>query len=201
VQQKTNYPWGGDIQLTVKPSEPADFTLHARIPGWAKETKVAVNGKPVEGVQCGQYLAINRRWSPGDVVTLNLPMTSEVIASNPRVTENLGRVAVQRGPVVYCMEQLDQPRTADMSGVSIVVNSKALKNFETEYKTGLLDGVTVLHHNGAVDESASKLEGLYVPASPNTPKTQAVNLTLIPYYSRANRQPTSMQVWIPYTRI
>jgi DUF1680 family protein len=200
VQQKTNYPWDGDVQLTLKPSEPADFTLHLRIPGWVKNGKVVVNGKPVENAQPGQYLAIHRRWSPGDVVTLNLPMIAEVIASNPRVAENLGRVAVQRGPLVYCLEQLDQASTPDFSEVSIVVNSKSLTNFDAEYKASLLDGITVLHHNGALNEAASKQVELYVPASPDTPKTQAANLTLIPYYSWANRQPTPMQVWIPYSR-
>jgi uncharacterized protein len=200
AQQKTNYPWGGDIQLILQPSEPADFTVHLRIPGWVNNAKVAVNGKPMEGVQPGEYLAIHRRWSPGDVVTLHLPMTAEVLASNPRVAENLGRVAVQRGPVVYCLEQLDQSSTAQLSEVAIALAAKSLKSFETEYKTGLLDGVTVLHHSGALNETDSKQKGLYLPASPSAPKTQAASLTLIPYYAWANREPTSMQVWIPYTR-
>jgi uncharacterized protein len=200
VQQKTNYPWDGDIQLTVKPSEPADFTVHLRIPGWARNVKVAVNGKPVEGVQPGEYLAIHRRWSPGDVATLNLPMTAEVISSNPRVAENLGRVAVQRGPVVYCLEQLDQPSTPDLSEVSIPVGAKSPKNFETQYKDTFLGGVNVLHHDGAVNQTASDKEALYIPAIPDPPKKQPTNLTFIPYYAWANRQPTSMQVWIPYTR-
>jgi DUF1680 family protein len=200
VEQKTNYPWEGDIQLTLKPSESTDFTLHLRIPGWVKNARVAVNGKNVDGVQSGQYLAVHRHWSPGDTVALNLPMTPELISSNPRVADNLGRVAVQRGPVVYCMEQLDQPSTADLSAVSIVVNSKSLKNFESEYKSGLLDGVTVLHHGGAANEGAADQEGLYVPASASAAKTRPENLTLIPYYVWANRRPTSMQVWIPYVR-
>ncbi len=200
VEQKTNYPWDGAVQLTLKPSEPTDFTLHLRIPGWVKSAKVAVNGKNADGVQSGQYLAIHRHWSPGDTVALNLPMTPEVISSNPRVADNLGRVAVQRGPIVYCMEQLDQPSTANLSAVSIVVNSKSLRNFESEYKSGLLDGVTVLRHGGAANESAADQEGLYVPASASAAKTRAENLTLIPYYVWANRRPTSMQVWIPYVR-
>ncbi len=200
IQQKTNYPWDGEVHVTVKPGEPADFTLHLRIPGWVSNAKVAVNGQPIAGAQPGEYLAIHRRWSPGDVATLNLPMTAEMISSNPRVAENLGRVAVQRGPVVYCLEQLDQPGAADLSQVSVVGNPKSLNNFDTEYKGGFLDGVNVLHHNGAVNETPSDKEALYVPASPNAPKTQPANLTLIPYYAWANRQPTSMQVWIPYTR-
>jgi uncharacterized protein len=200
IRQKTNYPWDGDVQLTLQPSEPADFTVHLRIPGWAKNAKVAANGKTVEGAVPGEYLAIHRRWAPGDVLTLQLPMTVEVLASNPRVAENLGRVAIQRGPIVYCLEQLDQPSTADLSGVSIVANAQPSRTFETEFKGSLLDGVTLLHHNGAVSEMPSKNDALYVPAGPNTPKKQSARLTLIPYYAWANRQPTSMQVWIPYTR-
>jgi DUF1680 family protein len=200
VEQKTNYPWDGDIKLTLKPAEATDFSLHLRIPGWVKNAQVVVNGKNVDGVQSGQYLAVHRHWSPGDTVALNLPMTPEVISSNPRVAENLGRVAVQRGPLVYCMEQLDQPSAADLSAVSIVINSKVLKSFESEYKGGLLDGVAVLHHNGAANDVASGQEGLYVPASPSSVRTRPENLTLIPYYGWANRQPTSMQVWIPYVR-
>jgi DUF1680 family protein len=200
VQQRTNYPWDGNVQVMVRPSEPADFTLHLRIPGWVNGAKVAVNAKSVEGVKSGEYLAIHRRWSPGDSVTLNFPMASEVIASNPRVADNLGRVAVQRGPIVYCMEQLDQQSAADFSKVWIVANSKSLNTFEMEYKAGLLDGITVLHHGGAVNESASNQDPLYAPANPNPPSKQSTDLTLIPYYAWANRKPAAMQVWIPYTR-
>jgi DUF1680 family protein len=199
--QKTNYPWDGDVKLTVAPSEPADFAVNVRIPGWAKSAKVAVNGKSVEGAKPGEYLAIRRRWSPGDTVTLAFPMAAEIVASNPRVEENLGRVAVQRGPIVYCMEGLDQNAAAtDFSEVAIVVNPKSLKTFEVEHKPSLLEGVTVLKHGGAVRDSASEKGPLYADASAAAPKTRAESLTLIPYYAWANRKPTEMQVWIPLTR-
>jgi uncharacterized protein len=200
IRQKTNYPWDGDVRLTVTPSQPADFTLFVRIPGWVKNAKVAVNGKSLEGAQAGQYLPIHRRWSPGDTVSLNFPMSPEVVASNPRVSENRGRVAVQRGPVVYCMEQVDQPNTPAMADVAILANPPAAKAFQAEYKSDLLDGVTVLHHNGAALELSSSKEALYLPASPDAPKIRPQNLTLIPYYVWANRQATPMQVWVPYTR-
>jgi DUF1680 family protein len=199
--QKTNYPWDGDVKLTVSPAEPADFAVNVRIPGWAKSAKVAVNGKAFEGAKPGEYLSIKRRWSPGDTVTLAFPMAAEIVASNPRVEENLGRVAVQRGPIVYCMEGLDQnAAAADFAEVAIVVNPKALKAFEVEHKPALLEGVTVLKHSGAVYESASDKGPLYADATAATPKTRAESLTLIPYYAWANRKPTEMQVWIPYTR-
>jgi DUF1680 family protein len=201
VVQKTNYPWDGDVKLTVSPAEPADFAVNVRIPGWAKSAKVAVNGKAFDGAKPGEYLSIKRRWSPGDTVTLAFPMAAEIVASNPRVEENLGRVAVQRGPIVYCMEGLDQnAAAADFAEVAIVVNPKALKAFEVEHKPALLEGVTVLKHSGAVYESASDKGPLYADATAATPKTRAESLTLIPYYAWANRKPTEMQVWIPYTR-
>jgi hypothetical protein len=199
IAQKTNYPWDGDIQLTVNSSEPADFALHLRVPGWAKGATVAVNGKSIEGAKPGQYLPISRRWSAGDVVTLRLPMTAEIVASNARVAENFGRVAVERGPLVYCVEQLDQAGAPDFSTVSIVVSSKSLQDFKPVHQPTLLGGVTVLHHQGVVTEP-SQQDALYAPASPDAPKTHAADLTMIPYYAWANRQHTSMQVWIPYTR-
>jgi DUF1680 family protein len=200
IRQKTNYPWDGEVRLTVTPSEPTDFTLHVRIPGWVKRAKVAVNGKALDGVQPGQYLLIRRRWSPGDTVALDFPMTPDVISSNPRVSENRGRVAVQRGPVVYCMEQLDQPNSPALADLSILSGPAAGAAFHAEYKSDLLGGVTVLHHSGAALEVSSSKEALYMPASPDTPKMRPQNLTLIPYYVWANRQPTSMQVWVPYLR-
>ena len=200
IRQKTNYPWDGDVQITVTPAEPADFTLYVRIPGWVGNAKVAVNGKTLQRVEAGQYLPIHRRWSPGDTVSLNFPMSPEVIASNPRVSENRGRVAVQRGPVVYCMEQLDQPDSPALSDVSILANQAPGKAFRAEYKSDLLDGVTVLHHSGAALQVSSSKEALYVPASPDAPKTRPQELMLIPYSMWANREPTSMQVWVAYMR-
>jgi uncharacterized protein len=201
VVQKTNYPWDGDVKLTVSPAEPADFGMNVRIPGWAKSAKVAVNGKAIEGAKPGEYLTIKRRWSPGDTITLAFPMAAEIVASNPRVEENLGRVAVQRGPIVYCMEGLDQnAAAADFAEVAIVVNPKSLRAFEVEHKPELLEGVTVVKHGGAVYESASDKGPLYADANGAAPKTRAESLTLIPYYAWANRKPTEMQVWIPYTR-
>ena len=200
IAQKTNYPWDGDVQLTVTPAGPADFTLFVRIPGWVKNGKVAVNGKSVDAVQSGQYLPIRRQWKAGDKVSLSFPMPTEVVASNPRVAENSGRVAVQRGPVVYCMEQLDQPEGAALADLSLALQPTLGHEFQAEYQAGLLDGVTVLSHTGAAREVSTNREPLYMPASPNAPRTRPENLTLIPYYAWANRKEAAMQVWVPYTR-
>jgi uncharacterized protein len=200
IQQRTNYPWDGDIKLTVSPFQPTEFTLFMRIPGWVKEARVSLNGKTMEGVQAGQYLAIRRQWAPGDTVSLNFPMPTEVLASNPRVAENRERLAVQRGPMVYCLEQSDQPNGPALADVALLANQASSKAFQAEHKGDLLDGVTVLHTTGAARERSSSSEALYRPATFDTPKMRAQDLMLIPYYAWANREPTQMEVWISDTR-
>lgn len=196
IQQKTKYPWEGEVQLTVSPAQAKEFTLYLRIPGWARRATVAVNGKGVSGAQPGQYLPIRRRWVSGDSVTLSLPLVTEMIAANPRVAENTGKVAIQRGPVIFCMEQLDQNGVA-LADSAMVFDEK--KNFQAEYKPELLDGVMVLRHEGAVSEIPSASRALYSPVNSSV-KTRASELTLIPYYAWANRKPTTMQVWVPLVR-
>src|SRR6266446_9015714 len=102
VAQKANYPWDGKVEITVTPARASDFTFYLRIPGWAESAQVAVNNKPVTGSKPGEYLALSRRWSPGDVIRLQLGMAPQVIQANPRIADDTGRVAVQRGPLIYC---------------------------------------------------------------------------------------------------
>jgi DUF1680 family protein len=199
IRQKTNYPWDGNVHLTVTPSQPVDFVLYLRIPGWARNARVMVNGKLSDGVKSGQYFAIQRRWSAGDQVALRFPMPTEVIASNPRLADNTGRVAVQRGPIVYCMEQIDQGNAA-LSDLSVVLKPKTGEEFQSEYRDDLLEGVTVLRHDGAAYKTGSNQEALYIPATPSAPRTREQKLMMIPYYAWANRQETAMQVWTPYLR-
>ena len=200
IQQKTNYPWDGDVELTVAPSEPHEFTLYVRIPSWAHGASASVNGKPQTGVKAGEYLAIRRTWAAGDAVKLGFPMSTEAIASNPRVAENRGRVAVRRGPIIYCMEELDQPKGVTFADVSLDLSPRGGTEFQHDYKAEMLDGIVVLHHRGGVLESASADEVLYGPANLAAPKTRLTDISLIPYYVWANRQSCAMQVWVPYIR-
>ena len=198
VQQKTDYPWDGAVKLTVSPAEAKDFTFHVRIPAWASGASVAVNGRPESGVKPGEYLAIKRSWKSGDVVTLNFPMSTEVVASNPRVAEDRGKVAVRCGPLIYCMEQVDQANGVALPDALISLSQAA--KFTSENKKDLLGGVVVLHHRGGVFEVSSAEAALYAPASVTPPRTKPTDLTFIPYYVWANRQPSAMQVWTPYMR-
>jgi uncharacterized protein len=198
VAQKTNYPWRGDVEISVTPEKPTDFIFHLRVPAWSGSTEVKVNGSSVSGATPGEYLALRRRWCPGDVVTVNFNMTPQVIEANNRVVDDYGRVAVQRGPLVYCLEQLDQPDGVALYNVSVDLRGKSSSQFQEEFKPDLLGGIVVLHNAGAAnDQTASKLYHAYTP---NSPQTKQVDLTFIPYYAWANRAATPMQVWTPYLR-
>lgn len=200
LQQKTNYPWNGTVKLTLNPVEPKEFTLYARIPGWANGASVAVNGKAESGVKAGEYLPIRRSWKPGDVVTLELPMHTEIVASNPRVAEDRGKVAVRRGPIVFCMEEVDQPSGVALSDMAISVDERLGKEFQNEYKPDLLSGVEVLRHEGRVYDAPSAEQPLYMATKAEPAKTRPGSLSFIPYYAWANRKPSPMQVWTPFVR-
>ncbi len=195
VTQKANYPWEGGIEITVTPAQPSDFTFHVRIPGWTDHAQVSVNGKPVPGAAPGQYLPIQRRWSPGDVIQMTLEVVPQVIEANPRIAEDSGRVAIQRGPLIYCLEEIDQPSGLSLSDVAIDPGRRPADQFQAEFKNDLLGGMVVLHHTGAVYDRGESEKALYPRYVSGPVKTRKVPLTFIPYYAWANRQATLMQVW------
>jgi DUF1680 family protein len=200
VVQKTNYPWDGTAEITVTPAKSTEFTFYLRIPGWSDGTVVTVNGKPASLVTPGKYLALQRRWSPGDTIAVKFGMTPQVITANPRVVEDYDRVAVQRGPLVYCLEQLDQPEGVVLSDVSLDLRPPSAAAFREELRKDLLGGIVVLKHSGAVSEKSSSRDALYYRYSVEGTKGRQVELRFIPYYAWANRAATPMQVWTPFLR-
>jgi uncharacterized protein len=201
VVQNTNYPWGGTAEINVAPAKPAEFTFYLRIPGWSDGTQVEINGKPAPGAAAGQYLALRRRWSSGDVINVKFNMTPQVIEANARVVDDYGRVAVQRGPLVYCLEQLDQPAGVPLYDVSLDLRAKEASQFQEEFKPNLLGGITVLKHVGAAPPQSASGSKLYYRYTSDSAPTRRVELQFIPYYAWANRAPTPMQVWTPYLRV
>jgi DUF1680 family protein len=200
VQQKTSYPWDGAVEISVTPAKSTEFTFYLRIPEWCNSAQVAVNGKSVSGVAPGQYLAVRRRWSPRDAIHLKFGMTPQVIEANRRVVDDYGRVAVQRGPLVYCLEQLDQPRGVSLYDVSLDLRQDSSSAFHEEFDKELLGGIVVLKHAGAWAEKTSSDGKLYRAYTPTVPKGRQVELKFIPYYAWANRAATPMQVWTPTFR-
>ena len=191
LTQETNYPWDGKVTLTVEPEAPAGFDLRLRIPGWARGQPVpgdlyrdvrtgppavtlTVNGETV-GAAPGKdgYVSLNRAWKPGDVVELNLPMPVRRVVSHPKLAENRSKVALMRGPLVYCFEGIDQPGT-DLFQVTLPRGSE----LAPVRRPDLLGGVTVVR--------ASGLDGA----------GKAAELTAIPYFAWANRGNNPMSLWI-----
>ena len=196
VVQKTNYPWDGNVEITVTPAEPSEFTFYLRVPGWADQAQVAVNAKSLTGAKAGTYLPIRRRWSPGDTIQLRVEVMPQVIEANPRVADDTGRVAIQRGPLIYCLEEIDQPTGISLSDVAVIPGRQPSEQFQGEFRNDLLGGMVVLHHTGALYERGAAEKGLYSRYGREA-TTRKIPLTFIPYYAWANRQATSMQVWNP----
>ena len=194
VTQKTNYPWDGDVEISVSPAASTEFTFYMRVPGWTDHAQVSVNGKTMAGATPGEYLPIRRRWTKGDTIHLKLEVVPQVIAADPRVADDTGRVALQRGPLIYCLEEIDQPRGVSLSDVAVDPGRHPADQFQPEFKSDLLGGMVVLHHAGLAYERASQ-KRLYDRYLGKPSKTRSIPLTFVPYYAWANRQATSMQVW------
>ncbi|MGI8634450.1 MAG: glycoside hydrolase family 127 protein, partial [Segetibacter sp.] len=199
VNMKTNYPWDGNISLTLSPPEKANFDVHVRIPGWAsgeavpgglysfEDTSVAailvkLNGKDVDYKREKGYIVITREWKKGDVVELKLPMDIKRVISRPEVTENIERVALQRGPLVYCVESTDN------SGQAWNVILPKNTHLTTVDKMVLSEPVV------AIQGEAPKLT---ISQDGTNITTENKPLVAIPYYTWANRQKSEMQVWLP----
>lgn len=200
LTQQTNYPWEGQVRIGVQPEKVREFTVYVRIPAWSATSQVTVNGAPLAGVEPGKYLPIRRGWAAGDSIELNFDMTVQLLTANPAVAEDRGRIALQRGPVVFCMEMLDQPNAIKASGFSNCL-AKAGVPTQAHYESDLLGGVMVLEHPGAVTASAGA-NSLYFAVGEERHRAEAATtLRLIPYYAWANRARTAMQVWVPYSRV
>ena len=195
VTQKTKYPWEGDVEMDVAPAEDTEFTFYVRVPGWADHAELSVNGKAVAGVTSGEYFPIRRRWRKGDVIRLSLEVMPQVIAANPRVADDSGRVALQRGPLIYCLEEIDQPAGVSLTDVAISPGRHPADQFHPEFRPDMLGGMMVLHHTGLAYERGTSERQLYARYLAQASKARSVPLTFIPYYAWANRQATSMQVW------
>lgn len=194
IHVETNYPWEETVETTLSiPSGTSRFTYALRIPGWCESHQIKVNGKAVSPEIRDGYAMLKGPFSDGDKITLTLSMPVELIAANPRVREDAGKVCVTRGPIVYCLEQEDNG--TDLHRIYLSSDTE----FSVKWEPELLNGVVTLSCPGAVLEQKQwdsrrepdTLYRRYLPAA-YTPKT----LRWIPYYSWANRSAGEMCVWV-----
>ena len=195
LTEETNYPWDGNITIALDEVSSKSFSIFMRIPGWASDAKILVNGKEFKGNHTpGEYAKINNSWKKGDKIELILPMEAKLIEANPLVEENRNQVTVKRGPVVYCLESVDLPKNEKVFGLSIPVSTK----FKT--KMIRIDNSDIMSLEGNaedIDESGWKNK-LYKEISQK--KHLMVPIKLIPYYAWGNRGHTEMTVWLPVSR-
>jgi hypothetical protein len=199
IGQQTEYPWKGTVDLTVDPAQAAEFSLFVRIPGWAEGATVTAAGWGLhESPKPGEYFEIHRRWEPGDKVHVVFELKARLVRANPLVREDAGRVALERGPLVYCLEQPDQAGFNLMDAALLDDGT----GFVSEFQKDLLGGVMILKHRGTVVDRPFNSEPLYLSFHDQTERPGAVvALTYIPYYAWANREISRMEVWVPYVTV
>ena len=192
LRQTTNYPWDGNVRIAVAECPAREFALKLRIPGWAESATIRVNGKAANmHATPGSYAEIRRRWKPGDVVELELPMPARLIEANPLVEEARNQVAIERGPIVYCLESPDLPNGVRVEDVSIPADAELVARFDPQ----LLGGVTVIETAAIVKPSGDWSDKLYRPLSRE--RQRGIRVRFIPYFAWSNRGASEMSVWLP----
>jgi DUF1680 family protein len=206
LTQQTCYPWDGYVKIMVEPESQGarkTFAVCVRIPGWTQESPVPsdlylysdlgpkdwtrrkvtikVNSEPVALEIVNGYMRIRRAWEVGDIIELNFPMPVRRVRSHRNVRANRGRIALQRGPVVYCFEGVDNPR-----GVANLVLPRDA-TFRTEYRDDLLGGVVTITGQGKIRRSEKNGEE----------ELENIEVIAIPYYAWAHRSKNEMAVWLP----
>jgi DUF1680 family protein len=189
VSQETNYPWDGQVKITVETEAEKEFTMALRIPAWCAQAEVKVDGETVglSGKIVRGYLKLTRIWKNGSSIELQLPMPVRRVQAHPELRANAGKVAIMRGPVVYCLEEADNSdKLADL-----VLEEDP--GFTAEYDKKLLDGVVLLKGN-AFRRDAAKYDGeLYRELEF---QKIPVRFTAVPYYAWNNRGEGEMTVWV-----
>ncbi|MFI8229976.1 glycoside hydrolase family 127 protein [Streptomyces sp. NPDC085900] len=196
VRAETDYPWDGTVALTVE-GTPTDrpWTLSLRIPQWCRDFRVRCGQETYDRAADDGWLRLERTWAPGDRVVLELSMEPRLTAADPRVDAVRGCVAIERGPLVHCLEQVDHPG----GGLDDIVLDTS-RPLAVKHRPDLLGGVTTVVAAGRRRRTPDRGWWPYASADTATapePDGEPVELTAIPYYAWANREDGSMRVWLP----
>ena len=189
LTQETRYPWDGAIAIGLTLAKPTRFTLSLRIPGWCRKASLSVNGEAIDlsAVSVDGYARIDREWKDGDSVALDLEMAVERIYAHPEVRQDVGRLTLKRGPLVYCLEGADN--ALSLNRIRVPQSAR----FEATFEPDLLGGVVTIAAEAA-DDSVAGWSGTLYRSEP--PKSEPVTIKAVPYYAWDNREPGEMLVWL-----
>ncbi|MEK4236419.1 hypothetical protein BSK65_01520 [Paenibacillus odorifer] len=190
IQQQSTYPWKGIVSMKINPKEEAEFGIALRIPSWSLGMEIRVNGEALntaENIEQG-YLVIRRMWRAGDIIEVNDPMEAHRIYAHPNLRADAQKVTIQRGPLVYCLESIDNGEP--LSSISLKEDGELTAAFDET----LLGGAVVVEADGLRVDQESWSGGLY---SREKAPLQSVKVKAVPYYLWGNRGSGEMKVWIP----
>ncbi|MEN6369660.1 MAG: beta-L-arabinofuranosidase domain-containing protein [Thermotogota bacterium] len=189
LAQTTDYPWAGVVDVKLTLEKDTEFSVALRLPGWCTAPQLSVNGKPVavDSVSRKGYATITRCWRAGDTIRLELPMPVERIHARPEVREDAGRVALQRGPIVYCLEEVDNG--PNLPAIALPRDAR----LSVDGQMRALGDVPVVSFAGCRRRAVTPTAPLY---SAEEPAREDVVVRAIPYYAWGNRKPGEMLVWI-----
>ncbi|MGZ9224522.1 MAG: glycoside hydrolase family 127 protein [Anaerolineales bacterium] len=193
LRQITKYPWDGDVKIEIGVDHPKIFTLRLRVPGWCEGWQLRINGIPMTNLQpqANGYLAIEREWQSGDVVIYEMEMPVQTVWAHPAVRHLQGRMAIQRGPIVYCLEGVDHEKIT-LDRIALDPQQILSGEFGVEYVDNLLGGICILRGQGALVDEKGWDHTLYRHKQPSS---TIVDIIAIPYYAWNNRDPGEMRIW------
>lgn len=188
IIQATDYPWNGKILFTINPQRGTDrFTLYLRVPGWATDYRLAVNGSAEHGELKDGYVVLDREWTAGEQIELEIVMDVETLHAHPLAAENAGRVALRRGPLLFCLETVDNDQPIECLSVADPASAESVELEGMAFRTM---GLRLKGFSDDIDEWAGQL----YRSRPG--RSRMATLTAVPYFAWANRAPGNMQVWI-----
>jgi DUF1680 family protein len=189
LEMSTNYPWDGAIKIKLSADTPVRSTLRLRIPGWCKSYTIKIGGQEIIPSIDHGYACIDRVWQDGDSIELDLAMPVERVVAHPSVTADRGKIALQRGPLVYCIEDADNPAGVDTASLPCDAE------FSTVFSNNTLGGVVIVEGDALFADSDNWEGAIYQDAE--SVKSRRTRIRAIPYYAWDNRSPGRMMVWIP----
>lgn len=192
MKQESNYPWDGEVRFTLSMEQETDFTLALRLPGWCDRPALMINGEKVslQALNEQGYAKIKRTWKNGDKITLILSMDPKKIISHPAVQENVGKIALQRGPIVYCLEEIDNGK--NLAGI-ILDKSDELK---VEYFADDFKGIPIITTTAKRLTEEKWNDQLYLPANKLNDYLETFKIKAVPYFLWNNRGSGEMVTWI-----